>query len=431
MSITFNCVKCGKQFRVGDELAGKKGKCPKCNSIFQIPKTSQAVKKKPKPAATAGGGGDPFAAIGSEAVFAADFASGETPPARRPQQQSGGGVWISITFLLILLGSVAAAGFLHRDFFLSPPGLDRDLRYLPDDCKLIVSINVDAILSSSTYQRIKEEAGIDIEKQFEQWAKVVTLPDVRRLTIGIGLPQAEEQSGNPAEQYPSIAVLRFNKPVDIDSLKKTVIEQAQDNKLPKPEFKEVTAGRFTMHVSEPAAMAQVGEKTLVLGPVEGLRSVLERNASSKLSPPMQEAFSKVDFDKTALALIVDTRPVVEEARNKAEITAEFKPYVSTLDSFEAIKKVEAVILEINLTDGIVVSGTAICDDPATAEQFKNEASKGLASGNTIIKGNKEKAIAQIFDKNDATVKGKSVTVTFSTDIDRLLKLQKELMNFTR
>src|SRR4051812_32991237 len=37
VSIAVECAHCGKQLKVKDELAGKKGKCPQCQKLIQIP----------------------------------------------------------------------------------------------------------------------------------------------------------------------------------------------------------------------------------------------------------------------------------------------------------------------------------------------------------------------------------------------------------
>ncbi len=37
MAIAVECAHCGKQLKVKDELAGKKGKCPQCQNLIQIP----------------------------------------------------------------------------------------------------------------------------------------------------------------------------------------------------------------------------------------------------------------------------------------------------------------------------------------------------------------------------------------------------------
>lgn len=48
--IRCKCPHCGKEIRAGDEHAGKKGRCPGCKELFQIPLV-RAVKPAPAPAA--------------------------------------------------------------------------------------------------------------------------------------------------------------------------------------------------------------------------------------------------------------------------------------------------------------------------------------------------------------------------------------------
>ncbi|PHS08935.1 MAG: hypothetical protein COA78_12325 [Blastopirellula sp.] len=59
MPIAFKCNKCSSQYRVKDELAGKKTKCPKCSTILKIPTPGAkkpAAAKPPAPPKSA----DPF-----------------------------------------------------------------------------------------------------------------------------------------------------------------------------------------------------------------------------------------------------------------------------------------------------------------------------------------------------------------------------------
>ncbi len=37
MAIAVECAQCGKQLKVKDELAGRKGKCPQCQGVIHIP----------------------------------------------------------------------------------------------------------------------------------------------------------------------------------------------------------------------------------------------------------------------------------------------------------------------------------------------------------------------------------------------------------
>lgn len=79
MPIEFRCPQCGKLLRTPDTSAGKKGKCPHCQSVNDIPLASTAVAEKPadsaaqSPAPFSAPTTDPFA----NDPFAA--ATGTTP----------------------------------------------------------------------------------------------------------------------------------------------------------------------------------------------------------------------------------------------------------------------------------------------------------------------------------------------------------------
>jgi phage FluMu protein Com len=67
VSIAVECAHCGKQLKVKDELAGKKGKCPQCQKVIQIP-AAAAV------AVGAGQGGAKTAVKPAAAAFHSDSA---------------------------------------------------------------------------------------------------------------------------------------------------------------------------------------------------------------------------------------------------------------------------------------------------------------------------------------------------------------------
>ena len=47
MPIAVSCPSCGASFRVKDELAGRRGKCPKCQGVLEIPRPQAAASSKP------------------------------------------------------------------------------------------------------------------------------------------------------------------------------------------------------------------------------------------------------------------------------------------------------------------------------------------------------------------------------------------------
>ncbi|RMG33417.1 MAG: hypothetical protein D6725_15815 [Planctomycetota bacterium] len=57
MTISYKCKSCGASLKIKDELAGRKGKCPKCKTAFRIPQPKKAAAAHAKP--SSGGSVDP------------------------------------------------------------------------------------------------------------------------------------------------------------------------------------------------------------------------------------------------------------------------------------------------------------------------------------------------------------------------------------
>src|SRR4051794_9578372 len=64
MPISFSCENCGRRYSVGDELAGKAGKCKACGQRFTVPQPARSSEPAPAtepepgpPTATARGRG--------------------------------------------------------------------------------------------------------------------------------------------------------------------------------------------------------------------------------------------------------------------------------------------------------------------------------------------------------------------------------------
>ena len=71
MPIRFKCGECGAAMTIKDELAGTKGKCPKCKTAFRVPGGAPATEAPP-------------AEISEEdAIFGKDFFSANEPPRPR------------------------------------------------------------------------------------------------------------------------------------------------------------------------------------------------------------------------------------------------------------------------------------------------------------------------------------------------------------
>jgi phage FluMu protein Com len=88
--IEFPCSQCGKPVRTAASLAGKKGKCPNCGGIFQIPVSPVPQAAKPQPQRPAAG---PKPSVTSKpAVKSAPVTKSKPAAAPRPATRSAPGL---------------------------------------------------------------------------------------------------------------------------------------------------------------------------------------------------------------------------------------------------------------------------------------------------------------------------------------------------
>lgn len=78
MPIAFRCAACGFQARVPDSYAGKRGKCPKCKGVVQIPAAAQSTTAAPAAAAAARSSTESAAAPAAAAPSSAESPAAPT-----------------------------------------------------------------------------------------------------------------------------------------------------------------------------------------------------------------------------------------------------------------------------------------------------------------------------------------------------------------
>ena len=94
MAIEFKCQGCEKKLRVPDEFAGRKAKCPNCQTILQVPANSQSETVEPLEVQPpiASSSSDLFAGLDSSDSSQPSYGQSPSPfatsnPYSRPQQQ--------------------------------------------------------------------------------------------------------------------------------------------------------------------------------------------------------------------------------------------------------------------------------------------------------------------------------------------------------
>jgi len=135
MPIAIRCAGCGSEFKVADQFAGKRGKCPKCGSIIQIPAPSTPQTMKPLPSAGARdallSGNFPAAGLPGEEMPAVGGGLGGAPlsPLRpKPQPKKAAippWVWVTasggVALVILLLAFIFSGGGGRGQVAVVPP----------------------------------------------------------------------------------------------------------------------------------------------------------------------------------------------------------------------------------------------------------------------------------------------------------------------
>src|SRR5262249_29472534 len=122
--IPVKCESCGRNLKVKDELAGKKGKCPGCGRVLPIPAAAPVLMMEPAQAAPARGAGTfgfaPDPSPGSSRPAAFQFGDEAPPEKKKKKPKSQLGIW-SIIFGILALPLAAAAILPGTVESIAPP----------------------------------------------------------------------------------------------------------------------------------------------------------------------------------------------------------------------------------------------------------------------------------------------------------------------
>jgi hypothetical protein len=317
MAIVLHCD-CGKTLQVSDDKAGKKARCPGCQSILDIPAPDSngdenvqraGLVARPKRRRDEDDDDEPRARKRpardddddeprSKARSRRDDDDDDDEPrakkrARdddddddRPRKKKkkkgskvllfallGGGLVALLVFGVVGYGALA----YFLGFWPFSSGLGAEMKYVPDACKSIHSTRVAKIRSSSVWKSIESELSADDKKHMSD--------EFERL--GLKVEDVERRTSASAKDG-SITIITANKSISASSIA---------GKSSGIKYKETKVGSYTMYEQEGggSCFAVPESKIYIEGSKNLIESVLKRDKKPELPDGMKKAMDLVNF----------------------------------------------------------------------------------------------------------------------------------------
>jgi hypothetical protein len=193
-------------------------------------------------------------------------------------------------------GSILVAIVIYFVFSRRSWRLDDDLRYMPEDCRFVMSIDVDAVrtsqlgrefLASDAYKQFNQgqaerNHGADFEQNFEEEVGV-KIDELSRVTFF-------EHSGDGPDRF--CGVIRV---ANADKFARTQRDGAKRRKV---ETEDETIGRYTLKkIEHDVAFCIIDSSTVLVGPVHILKPVLRRDKKPDIPAGLQAAIAEADFSQ--------------------------------------------------------------------------------------------------------------------------------------
>jgi ACT domain-containing protein len=374
-------------------MAGKKGKCPGCGTIMQIPSGNVAAPPPPPP----------------QQAFAFDTppAAEEEAPVRSPRRASvpgGKKKGLVVAGLgALLLAVVAGGGWAVYALFFAGSA-DDDFHYLPDNTQGIVRIQLAQLLDSPSFQQIKKEFPAVELADAQAKSKLGLLPqEIETVTIA---------GGSKGGTTDAVIVLRAKKELDPQTMK-----QGNEGAT----YTEEKVGKHVVHkCSEDSNSFCVVTKNLAIGgPSESLKRVLSRDARPKLSDGLTRLLAQVDPAKS-ISVVVNVQDI--DVQDKVTVGGGLSFDARAIK--EQVKDVDGLAAQVHFADKIGIHAVLVCKDAPTANRFRKltEGAPAMAAQFAAL----PKEITDVLDAVQVVAKDNTMTVDLSFDIGPVLRAAKNM-----
>jgi hypothetical protein len=407
MTIAFSCPGCGKQFKVSENMAGRKAKCSACATVIQVPAASeQRIAPAPGVRKSARTPAAPAADVGDE----------EVRPSRvrkTPKKKSSK----MMLFALLGLGGVLSmcfccvGGFVGLGYYGVVDPFDLNYRiaggpppeykYLPDNCQMVAVVNLEEILESDAYKQAKKEVpemekSINDDKQFG-----ISASNIVRIVAGGNFEGKEGGDG--------VVVLRTKSAVKASDI---------ESKKAPTKYKQIKEGDYTIYHADGQfgadAFCVADDKTVLIGKKDTLVKVLRRDKKPEFSEGLKNAMKQVSFKKS-VALAVD----VKSLQSKMPKSNPGEPF----DFNDFVGKAEGVGVQIEMGSDIDMTVTVLCKDDKSAEDLRKKIEGGL-SWVKDLKGI-DKDTKELIEGVKVSNSGSKCTASLRCKVDPLTKTMKK------
>jgi prepilin-type processing-associated H-X9-DG protein len=311
----------------------------------------------------------------------AQTAAASGPGRRFPAAWIGWAISGGVAFLLTLAACI---------FMLTGSGMPAAIRYLPDDSRAFLALDVAALCDSKLVGDLAEAAGTSIDKAGRSLKDEigVALSDVARVSAGFDT----DMSQGPPDV---VVVVELKTPYNAEMVPEKLQRES--------------AGKFKVYRPEPGdiVMYIADKHTLVFARPKLLQEVLERNAPPKLPAALESAIKQAAADRSQTFYVAAIPP-------KSLPSLPGAPAMAT----QMMKDVDALTLSASVGGDLAVSLKAVCKQESDAEKIEKQLN-GLVAFAGEINGMPAEA-KKILDSVKITRSGTVVTAQAAGLGDKML-----------
>jgi hypothetical protein len=433
MPITFACPECDKTFKVSDEMAGRKGKCNACGATMLIPGKVKASSSSNGSAKSRDeiddeddrdyedeprsrtrrkrDDDDDYEVVRTKSRRRDDDddfddePEGEERPRRKKKRKqkkarSLMGLWVALgigSILVIMGGAYFAVAFALNIWPFGAAG--EAMKFMPDNCKILVSVKWDEIEKSQLFQDLKS-ANPDFDKALggnnDSELQFLRKKGIDSILMGLSGEADKLVGGKP------------NGCMVVTLREGTSGKELLDSRKDSSSYKETKAGSYTVYENNKDAFSVVSSKMIIVGDKDVVSAILKRDKKPEIPEGLKAVMDQVSFSKP-LAVAADT---------KGALTAEKVPLLMLVGLDKIGAEIEGIALQASVGADINLECFVNCKSAQGANDLKKKIDE-QAKGPSV-----PKEAADITNSLTVTTSGGTLTAALTVKGETLKNLTK-------